>query len=373
MLYYLMLQTAELDFSYPDELVALKPKERGTSRILFIPRDSNQFRELNWMNLLAFFKKGDTLVLNDTEVLWARLVIPKAQGKSGEIFFLKTMDSQQHWQVLSRALNLKEKKVIELPGGIKATVLKAGRVSELKIHTVFDLKKYFAEFGHVPLPPYIENLRSSVKDEDFAVEQDKNRYQTAWAKNWGSVAAPTASLHFSQAHLDQIKKQGVKIAWTTLHVGAGTFMPIETETLEAFQIHSEVVNVPPQTCHMIRESQATGKKIWACGTTVLRALETAVWATGTAETNMPLIAPFYGETSLYIHPGSRFAVVDGLLTNFHQPKSSLLALAATFSIIGEAQTISDKRARVKKILDAYQFAIAKKFRLFSYGDLTVLF
>jgi S-adenosylmethionine:tRNA ribosyltransferase-isomerase len=206
---------------------------------------------------------------------------------------------------------------------------------------------------------------------DFEIE-DRKRYQTVWAKNLGSVAAPTAGLHFSQAHLDQLKKNGVKIVTVTLHVGAGTFLPIQTENLKDFEIHSEVMEGNKTVCDAILKTQATGKKVWACGTTSLRALETATIASAKGSGRLPLIAPFLGETQLFIRPGYRFLVVDGLLTNFHQPQSSLLSLAATFATREPANSFQDEKKAVEKILKAYEFAIEKKFRLFSYGDLTVI-
>lgn len=365
-----MLLTSDLQFEYPEGLVALEAKPRGTSRILKISRVQSQFSEISWDNLLATFKAGDTLVLNDSQVLWARLPTKKPTGKNGEIFFLRTLSNSKHWEVLSRALSLKEGSEIILPGDVRAIVTKTGRISEIQLQSEIDLKKYFEQCGEVPLPPYITSLREAQKKKSDA--NDRERYQNVWAKEWGSVAAPTAGLHFSQEHLQILKKQGVKVVYVTLHVGAGTFLPIETERLADFEIHAEVVKVTAETCEAIRETQAAGKKVWACGTTAMRAIESAVWASGTAETRLPLIAPFFGETRLFITPGYKFRVVDGLLTNFHQPRSSLLALAAAFATWEPAHTEVEEKRAVQKIMDAYKFAIEKKFRLFSYGDLTVI-
>ena len=366
-----MLLTADLDFKYPNELVAIAAKSRGASRILKIPRNSDTFQEVSWNNLLGTFKAGDTLVLNDSQVLWARLPASKSSGKKGEIFFLRNLSSDSHWEVLSRSLGLSVGAEVLLPGDLKALVLKTGRICEIQILGDVNLKEYFEKFGEVPLPPYILALRgekTSVSDKE-----DRIRYQNEWAREWGSVAAPTAGLHFSMEHLKTLEAQGVRIRYITLHVGAGTFLPIETELLSDFQIHAEVVRVGQETCDSIRKSQASGKRVWACGTTVLRALESAVWASGTAETNLPMIVPFFGETRLFIAPGYKFKIVNGLLTNFHQPQSSLLALAAAFATEELPRTEADQKRTLKKLLDAYQFAIQKRFRLFSYGDLTVMF
>jgi S-adenosylmethionine:tRNA ribosyltransferase-isomerase len=362
------LQTADLNFEYPEELVATKALPRGQARILSISRDQDVFKEISWNNLMGLFQPGDTVVFNDSQVLWARLVIEKPSGKEGEIFFLKTLSSQTHWEVLSKGMNFKEGKEIVLPGDVKATVVRAGRTSEIKIQKALDLKKYFDQYGHVPLPPYIMNLRHNDEDD----KADRERYQNVWAKEWGSVAAPTAGLHFSKEHLEALKKRGVKVAYVTLHVGAGTFLPIDTGDLKDFQIHSEVINVPAETCDGILKTQAAGKKVWAVGTTVLRALETAAHASTKTAGPLRLVTPFYGETKLFVTPGYRFLVVDGLLTNFHQPQSSLLALASAFATRNPATSKSDEKKAVDKLLRAYKFAIDKKFRLFSYGDLTVI-
>jgi S-adenosylmethionine:tRNA ribosyltransferase-isomerase len=362
-----MLQTSDLDFNYPQELVAQTALPRGESRILSISREKEKFEELTWQKFLGLFERGDVLVLNDSRVIWARLIIAKPSGAEGEIFFLKSFGDQ--WEILSKGLNLKEGKEISLPGGVKAKVIRAGRTSDIKLLKSVDIKTYFEKYGHVPLPPYITNLRDPKVDYEI---QDRTRYQNIWAKALGSVAAPTAGLHFTEKILSALKEKGVNITYVTLHVGAGTFLPITTENLNDFEIHSEVMEVGEETCAAILKAQASGKKVWACGTTSLRALETAVIASPKNTGRLPLIAPFIGETQLFIQPGYRFLVVDGLLTNFHQPRSSLLALAATFATKLPTTTESESRKAIQKLLRAYQWAIEKKFRLFSYGDLTVI-
>lgn len=373
-----MLQVDDLNYEYPESLVATQALPRGQSRILKISRDKNEFSELAWPAFLDLFKPGDCLVFNNSKVLWARLLIRKASGQFGEILFLgHERTDPGYWEVMTRSLNIKEGKPLDLPGDWKAEVLKADRVSHIKIIepkkvTKTDLQVYFEKWGHVPLPPYIETLRSNEAKAASAAH-DKARYQNVWAKEWGSVAAPTAGLHFDESHIAALTQKGVNIAYVTLHVGAGTFLPLSTGELEDQRIHSEYMEVSQQTCEIVKKSQAGGHRIWACGTTALRALETAVLASGTVGARLPLIAPFIGETSLFITPGYKFLVVDGLLTNFHQPQSSLLALAATFATREPSQTQSDDRRCVSKILEAYKFAIDREFRLFSYGDLTVIY
>ncbi len=362
-----MLQTSDFDFEYPDELVAKTAKPRGESRILSISRDKDKFEELSWQKFSFLFEKGDVLVLNDSRVIWARLKISKASGSEGEVFFLKAHGDQ--WEVLSKGLNLNVGKEILLPGSLPARVIRVGRTSDIKILKSVDLKSYFEKHGHVPLPPYITNLRDPKVDYEI---QDRSRYQNIWATHLGSVAAPTAGLHLTEEFLRELKERGVNVAYVTLHVGAGTFLPITTEKLDEFEIHSEFMEVGEETCQIILKAQAGGKKIWACGTTCLRALETAVIASPKNTGRLPLISPFLGETQLFIQPGYRFLVVDGLLTNFHQPRSSLLVLAATFATRQVATTETESKRSIQKIIRAYQWAIEKKFRLFSYGDLTVI-
>ncbi|MCC6278430.1 MAG: tRNA preQ1(34) S-adenosylmethionine ribosyltransferase-isomerase QueA [Oligoflexia bacterium] len=362
-----MLETSDLEFEYPDELVALSPVSKGTSRILLVSRDRPVYEEINWSRFLSLFKSGDTLVLNETRVLPARLIVNRPSGKKGEVFFLSQTDNGHVWQVLTKNMNLKAGKVIELPGQIKAEVMTPGRITTIRFTSPVDTIGYLNEFGEVPLPPYITELRGTDKSRS----EDKESYQTSWAKSWGSVAAPTAGLHFTKAHLDELEKAGVNIRFITLHVGAGTFMPLDEGKLKELELHSEVVEVGLETCQSILKTQAAGKCVWACGTTVARALESAVWGSGTGGTNIPMIAPFRGETKLFIHPGYKFQVVEALLTNFHQPRSSLLALVAAFGSRVIPASTQDARSSVEKVKQVYKYAIEKKFRLFSYGDLTV--
>ncbi|MBK9294469.1 MAG: tRNA preQ1(34) S-adenosylmethionine ribosyltransferase-isomerase QueA [Oligoflexia bacterium] len=340
------LKTNQLSFNYPNELVALKPKPRGESRIFIIPKNSKNFKEISWLDFYKLFKPKDLLILNNTKVLKARLIMGNK-----EVFYLKSLQSSQHWQVLTKNMKLKLKKIIDLPGGVKAEVLKTGKVSEIQILNQIDVTEYLNQFGHVPLPPYILQLRESHNDNP----EDIERYQTLWAKEMGSVAAPTASLHFGNEQLEQIKNQGVDIDYITLHVGAGTFLPIDVENVDDFKIHSESFFISPEVKDKIKKTKEGGGRVWACGTTVVRALES--WASGAK-----------AEAELFIKPGYKFRVIDTLLTNFHQPESSLLLLAAAFC----GQNFTCDQEAVDKIINAYNQAVEAQFRLFSYGDLTVM-
>ncbi len=340
------MKITDLDFKFPLELVATEPRPRGESRIFFIPKKSCQFVEKSWDDFFQLFNSGDLLVLNNTKVLKARLIMGNK-----EVFFLKTLSGPKHWQVLTKGLKGKTGKAITLPGDVQARILVPGKPAEIEILDDIDNEEYLSRYGHVPLPPYILALRENHEDN----LEDITRYQTTWAEKLGSVAAPTASLHFEESHLLRLKKMGIQISFITLHVGGGTFFPIDTDNVRDYKIHSESVAITKETAEAIIKTKASGGKIWACGTTVARALESS----GGEE--------FTGETDLFITPGFEFKVVDGLLTNFHQPASSLVLLAASFAGQGLMED-----AALAKIKTAYQAAIEKKFRLFSYGDLTVI-
>lgn len=367
-----MLKTSDLDFPYPSELVALTPKPRGESRILKINRENSLFEEITWPDLSLLFNKGDVLVLNDSQVLKARLLVKKPSGKPGEVMFLAADRSNPNfWEVMTGGLNPRDGKEINLPGDLKIKILSSGKICRAQvIGTEFksfgELAQYFQTYGQVPLPPYIHQLRSQKQNPE-----DESRYQTLWAKIWGSVAAPTAGLHFDKKFLQRLEEKGVQIAYVTLHVGAGTFLPLEDTDFSKIELHSEFVEVGKDCCQKILTSKAKGKKTWACGTTVVRSLETAM-AASKSPGHLPLIEPFIGETKLFIEPGYQFRVVDSMLTNFHQPKSSLLALVSAFASTKIPFSRAEKLEVVDKIKRAYAFAIERKFRLFSYGDLTVI-
>lgn len=354
-----MLLTSQLDFKFPLELIATEAKPRGQSRIFFISREKNDFAEIAWPEMYDLFKPGDVLVLNDTKVLKARLVMG-----AKEVFFLKDLGGNK-WEVLTKGLKGKVGKEFELPGGVRARFVEPGKPAVIELLDRVDFASYFEEHGHVPLPPYILAQRASHSDEPG----DQTRYQTVWAEKMGSVAAPTASLHFDESHLQILKNKGVRLEFVTLHVGAGTFLPMEVERVEDFKIHSEYVSVAEKTMEALVAAKARGGRVWACGTTVLRALESAArfQKTDVQSTAFGGSGNFSFWTDLFVKPGFDFKVVDRLLTNFHQPQSSLLLLAAAFACPG----CSDEQA-VSKILRAYEKAIEKRFRLFSYGDLTVI-
>ncbi|MFN8845406.1 MAG: tRNA preQ1(34) S-adenosylmethionine ribosyltransferase-isomerase QueA [Bdellovibrionales bacterium] len=332
------LNLSTLFYQYPAELVATEPKR--PSRVMWV--ENGEPQELIFSDFLNQFKSGDVLVLNDTQVLKRRVF-------SGdlEILFLNSDESQMEWEVLfpSKKLHLGSK--INLPGEFTAELIKKGRPQKIRTDRPLS-ESYFLDFAELPLPPYIQKARV----ERHNVSEDKSWYQTAWAEKPGSLAAPTASLHFSGQDLETLAERGVIIKKLTLHVGLGTFLPLTEEAILSKTLHKEVVQIPLATWDEIQKARAQGRRIWALGTTVTRSLESC------ARGMLPQVQSGYlGETDLFIQPGDEYLCVDGLLTNFHQPESSLLALVQAFS-----------GAETTRM--CYEWAINKRFRLFSYGDLS---
>lgn len=299
--------------------------------------------ELTISQTLELIPSGDLLVLNETRVLRRRVFADAA-----EILFLESPD-RKNWQVLfpSRALKVGDR--VELPGGRFFVLKEKGRPQKVETDEPLD-ENYFERFGELPLPPYIQKAR----DQRHMVGQDERWYQAAWATKPGSFAAPTASLHFSEGDLRALEGRGVRVARLILHVGLGTFLPVTADDLDHHEMHAEWAEISPEVWREIEATRARGGKIWALGTTVARTLESA----GSGKLPQTPEGGFRGLTDLLIQPGYRWTVVDRLLTNFHQPKSTLLALVASF-------------AGLERVKACYQWAIERRFRLFSYGDLSV--
>lgn len=357
----------DLKFSYPLDLIATELKKNF--RILFTKvNSSSPFKEINKISLLDKFQKGDVLVINNTKVI-KRRIFSKGELKL-EVLFIKKIAKKQDslknsnlekighsetWEVLFPSKKIQIGEILNLPGNVNLKLITKSIPQVVEVNRALSVE-YFQKYGQMPLPPYIQKARN--KRENIAT--DEVNYQTAWAKYWGSCAAPTASLHFTQADLDYLKqKRKVKIIELTLHVGLGTFLPIKVKNLSKHKMHKEWLHISSSSLKGIISAKSKGCKIWALGTTVTRALET--WA---LENNNQLIEnkstseDFITESELFIAPGFCFKVVDVLMTNFHQPESTLLAMLMAF-------------AGKSKVLEAYQWAMEKKFRLFSYGDLSI--
>lgn len=308
-----------------------------------VVRASGDPRETGLRGLLDEFFPGDLLVINESKVIPARVF----SREEVEILFLRNQSASE-WQVLFPAREFKVGDDINLPGDVTLTLMAKGLPQIARVSRELT-PEYFAEHGEFALPPYIQEARAQRHN----TEKDKQWYQTAWAKNPGSVAAPTASLHFSGKDLQALKDKGVNVAKLSLHVGAGTFLPVKTEKLEDHKMHAEQVEIPRETLELIQETKSKGGRVWALGTTVARSVE--AWAQGHFETRPDGTAQ--GETKLFITPNYQFKIVNGLLTNFHQPKSTLLSLVFAF-------------AGIERTKFAYSWAIERRFKLFSYGDLS---
>lgn len=329
------MKLSDLKYDYPEELIATSPS-RPTRVMLVNPE--GQPSEITISQLIEQIPAGDVLVLNDTKVLKRRVFAGEL-----EILFLEELPSGQQ-KVLFPSKKYKVGDEITLPNGAKMKLLEKGLPQLVEV-TPRLTESDFDKFGELPLPPYIQKAREARHN----VEADESWYQTAWAVNPGSFAAPTASLHFTDSDLKKLEVKGVKVLKITLHVGLGTFLPVKTENLDDHKMHAEVYDVPAAVWSEIEKAKATCHKIWALGTTVTRTLETVA---RTKELS--------GASEILLQEGSEFLVVDRLMTNFHQPESTLLALVSGFSSL---QTVKKN----------YAWAIERKFKLFSYGDFSVWF
>jgi S-adenosylmethionine:tRNA ribosyltransferase-isomerase len=327
------------DFSYdlPTELIAQSPlAQRDASRLLHVPA-SGPYRELQFSELGRLLRPHDLLVFNDTRVIPGRLYGRKATGGRIEILLERIIEPCLALVQLRSSHSPHAGSELDFESGMSAVV--EGRQDEFFIVRFNgEIEPYLLSHGHVPLPPYIQRSDDSV---------DQERYQTVFARESGAVAAPTAGLHFSKALLASIQSAGIRLARLTLHVGAGTFMPLRQEQIAAGRLHRERVHVSADVCAAVQQTRASGGRVIAAGTTVVRALEAA--SAGSE------LQPLSGETDIFIRPGYEFAVVDAMITNFHLPESSLLMLVSAF------------HGR-EPILAAYRYAVERRFRFFSYGD-----
>ena len=336
------------DFSYflPDELIAQHPNQkRDRSRLLFLDKKKEKMADLSFFQLPDFLQSGDVLVINDSRVIPARLFGKKPTGGILEILLLTKKESEkesQTWEVLLRpAKRLRENDIIDLSNNCEAKVL--ARISDKKWLIEFfapdGFEAYLNSFGRAPLPPYIKRKKTAQLDIT-----DLERYQTIYAKNPGSIAAPTAGLHFSADVLQTLQAKGIQIAPITLHVGYGTFLPIESDEVEKHVMESECYEISAGSSQIINNA----KRLIAVGTTSTRTLESVADNNGYVQANS-------GATNCFIYPGYKFKRVNGLLTNFHLPQSSLFLLVCAF-------------AGTNLIKKAYQHAVENRYLFYSYGD-----
>ncbi len=331
------------DFSYdlPEELIAQTPLDRrDASRLLVLNRKTGAYEDRHFNDILDYFAPGDCLIANDSRVIPARLFAKRPTGGAVEIFLLRPHGNDL-WECLVKpGRNAREGQVLHL-GNLVATVqsvtAEGNRVIAFTAPDGGDVTEELKTLGEVPLPPYIH--------EKLA---DAERYQTVYSKAEGSVAAPTAGLHFTPELLQALKDKGVNIGYVTLHVGLGTFRPVKVEDPTTHKMHSEYYILPQETVDLINKTKARGGRVTAVGTTATRVLETA------GRAGLPL-SPCSGETDIFIYPGFEFQVIDRLITNFHLPESTLIMLISAFS----------KR---EFVLEAYRHAVEERYRFFSFGD-----
>ena len=333
----------EFDYDLPKELIAQTPlKNRDESKLLVLNKNTGDIKHETFKNIIDYLKKGDVLVLNDTKVIPARLIGVKEETKATiELLLLKDLGNDT-WECLSRpAKRLKVGTIVSFGDGLlKAQVIEKFSEGLTHIKLIYEgiLMEILDKLGTMPLPPYIHEKL-----------EDQSRYQTVYAKNIGSAAAPTAGLHFTKELLKQIEDKGVIITYVTLHVGLGTFRPVEVENILEHKMHSEYYVMNKETADILNKAKKEGRRIIAVGTTSTRTLETI------ATNNNGMFIASSGNTDIFIYPGYQFKAIDALITNFHLPKSTLVMLVSAL-------------ASKEIILNAYEEAIKNNYRFFSFGD-----
>ena len=350
------LRVSDFDFELPEELIAQQPPaERGQSRMLTWDRAGGALRDCQFSQFPALLRAGDLLVLNDSRVIPARLYARRTlrrdkEKPSGRIEVMLTEPvGENRWHALvrpGRKIAIGERLVFPAPDGqiaLEAEVLERGEFGDrlIEFAAVEDFFGILDRIGHIPLPPYIHREDGSA---------DRDRYQTVFSRERGSVAAPTAGLHFTSQMLERIAGSGVEIARVTLHVGLGTFAPLRVERVDEVRLHRERYSISAETAEAVNRARREQRRIVAVGTTVVRTLEAAAQRAGSAS-----LAAHSAETNIFIAPGFEFQLVGALLTNFHLPQSSLLMLVSAF-------------AGREKVLAAYRHAVDGRYRFFSYGD-----
>jgi len=334
-------RTADYDFELPPELIAQTPaQKRDESRLMVLDRAAGTITHRKFADLPGFFSAGDALVLNTSKVIRARLLGTRDSGAPAEVMLIKSLADGRYEAMVHPGGKLKPGRKISVSSQLEVEILgiteRGTRIVQL--HSELPPDEAIERFGHIPLPPYIRRGDES---------QDATRYQTVYAREPGSVAAPTAGLHFTEQVLDAIRQRDVNIAEVVLHVGAGTFKPVDVDDPADHVMHEEWFTIPAFAADTLNAARDRGGRITAVGTTTVRTLETAM--------SGGRFAPATGETAIFIRPGYEFKAVDRLLTNFHLPRSTLLMLVAAF-------------AGYDLAMEAYRTAIGERYRFFSYGD-----
>ncbi len=321
---------SDYNYDLPEERIAkYPPKVRGTTRLCVLNRKTSEITDSYYKNLDEFLNPGDVIILNDTRVMQSRLFCELEDGRKRELVVLEKHGDEPQRVMYRGKLHEGDK----LTYDITVTKILGNGIAE--VESEVPLAEIAEKHGAVPLPPYLHR---------DATEEDKKRYQTVWAKNMGSAAAPTASLNMTEELLEKLRKKGVIVKYLTLHVGLGTFLPIRTDNIEEHKMHSEWFNIPDDTLDEIKKAKAGNHRVIALGTTVARTLE---YYGKTGKT--------HGEDDIFIYPGFNFTIIDALLTNYHAPKSTVLMLAAAF-------------AGWDHLKNAYDHSVKEKYNFLSYGD-----
>lgn len=336
------MKTEDFDYYLPKELIAQTPlAKRDESRLLVMDRVTGKLSHEYFYDVINYLNKGDALVINDTKVIPARIIGIKEETGAVIELLLLTPEAKDIWKCLAKPQKrLKEGTIISFGEGLlkaKVKAIKEDGITEVEL--IYDgiLMEILEKLGTMPLPPYIHEKL-----------EDKDMYQTVYAREYGSAAAPTAGLHFTEKLLKQIEEKGIKIVHITLHVGLGTFRPVSVEDVTKHVMHKEHYIITKEAANTLNEIKENGGKIYAVGTTSVRTLETNL-------EKHPKFTAEVGDTSIFIYPGFKFKAIDGLITNFHLPKSTLVMLVSAFS-------------SKENILNAYEKAVKQKYRFFSFGD-----
>ncbi len=335
------MKTDDFDYDLPKELIAQTPlKKRDSSRMMVLDKNTGKTEDKVFTDLIDYIEPGDTLVLNDTKVIPARIIGHKTDtGAVIEVLMLKDLGNDE-WECLTKpAKRIKVGTIVKFSNDLSCKCTSVGEDGIRKYKFIYDgiLLEILDKLGEMPLPPYITEKLS-----------EKDRYQTIYAKNPGSAAAPTAGLHFTNEVIDKIKEKKINVAYVTLHVGLGTFRPVNVEDVTKHDMHSEYYEMSQEVADLLNKTRKNGKRIIAVGTTSTRVLETIVDKTGQFKAQS-------GNTKIFIYPGYKFKAIDALLTNFHLPKSTLIMLISAL-------------AGKENVLKAYKKAVDKKYRFFSFGD-----
>lgn len=336
-----LLDLTTYDYELPPELIAQHPlAQRDASRLMHLNRQDGSINHLSFNMLPQLLRAGDLLVLNNSKVIPARLFGKKENGTTIEVLLINEVESDTWMCMVHPGKRLKQEQWLEFSGGLKGYVYlpNADGLRRIRFQSEGSFWEQLNKVGHVPLPPYIKRADQS---------QDHQDYQTVYAENKGSVAAPTAGLHFTDALLKELEDMGVNIAKITLHVGMGTFLPVKTERIEDHKMHAEYCTISPEVAEMVNLAKQQGRRVIAVGSTSARTLE-SFWQDGSLQSGSKW-------TDIFIYPGIKMQVVDALITNFHLPKSTLLMMISAF-------------CGIELIQKAYQEAIKERYRFFSYGD-----